>query len=149
MSIRAYLASAEVRPAIPFSAKVADLVLVAGVVAIVALMILPMPTLIIDLLVGVNITFGVMLLLTTLYIRGPLDFSAFPSILLVSTLFRLALSISTTRLILMYGHAGHIIQTFGKVVAGGNIVLLESDRFVHERRPRSAPRGRSRDHLSP
>ena len=123
MSIRAYLASAEVRPTIPFSAKVADLVLVAGVVAIVALMILPMPTLIIDMLVGVNITFGVMLLLTTLYIRGPLDFSAFPSILLVSTLFRLALSISTTRLILMYGHAGHIIQTFGKVVAGGNIVV--------------------------
>jgi len=123
VSIQPYFASSATRPSVKLSARIADLALVAGVVAIVALMILPMPTFVIDLLVGVNITFGVMLLLNTLYIRGALDFSAFPSILLVSTLFRLALSIATTRMILTQGHAGHIIQTFGKMVVGGNIVV--------------------------
>ncbi len=123
MSVERYLASSDVRPGVKLSARLADLALVGGVVAIVGLMILPLPTLLIDTLVAVNITFGVMLMLTTLYIRGPLDFSAFPSILLVSTLFRLALSIATTRMILVQGHAGHIIQTFGKMVAGGNIVV--------------------------
>jgi type III secretion protein V len=123
VSIQKYFASNAAPPAVKFSARVADLALVAGVVAIVALMILPMPALLIDLLVGVNITFGVLLLMNTLYIRGALDFSAFPSILLVSTLFRLALSIATTRMILTEGHAGHIIQTFGKMVVGGNIVV--------------------------
>ena len=123
MSIQPYFASSSTSPTVSISARIADLALVAGVVAIVALMILPMPTLIIDLLVGVNITFGVLLLLNTLYIRGALDFSSFPSILLVSTLFRLALSIATTRMILTQGHAGHIIQTFGKLVVGGNIVV--------------------------
>lgn len=123
MSVERYLASTGASPAPRLSARLADLVLVAGVVAIVAMMILPLPTLLIDMLVGVNITFGVMLLLTTLYIRGALDFSAFPSILLVSTLFRLSLSIATTRMILVEGHAGHIIQTFGSMVAGGNIIV--------------------------
>ncbi|MDT8757377.1 flagellar biosynthesis protein FlhA [Sphingomonas psychrotolerans] len=123
MSVERYLASSNAAKPLPLAARIADLFLVAGVVAIVGLMILPLPTLIIDMLVGVNITFGVMLLLTTLYIRGPLDFSSFPSILLVSTLFRLALSIATTRMILVEGHAGHIIQTFGSMVAGGNIVV--------------------------
>ncbi|QNA86384.1 FHIPEP family type III secretion protein [Sphingomonas sp. So64.6b] len=123
MSVERYLASSNVAPKLGFSSRIADLVLVGGMVAIIALMILPMPTLLIDALVGVNITFGMMLLLTTLYIRGPLDFSSFPSILLVSTLFRLALSIATTRMILTQGHAGHIIQTFGTMVAGGSIVV--------------------------
>lgn len=123
MSVERYFASNNAAPRTGIAARIADLSLVVGVVAIVALMILPLPTLLIDMLVAINITFGVTLLLTTLYIRGPLDFSAFPSILLVSTLFRLALSITTTRMILTLGHAGHIIQTFGAVVAGGNIVV--------------------------
>ncbi|UVO50028.1 flagellar biosynthesis protein FlhA [Sphingomonas sp. SUN019] len=123
MSVQRYLASSGAALPTRLSARIADLVLVVGVVAIVALMILPLPTLLIDTLVAVNITFGMMLLLTTLYIRNSLDFSSFPSILLVSTLFRLALSIATTRMILTEGHAGHIIQTFGKMVAGGNIVV--------------------------
>ncbi|MGY4397517.1 type III secretion protein V [Sphingomonas sp. UYAg733] len=123
MSVERYLASSNVVPKLGISSRIADLVLVGGMVAIIALMILPMPTLLIDALVGINITFGMLLLLTTLYIRGPLDFSSFPSILLVSTLFRLALSIATTRMILTQGHAGHIIQTFGTMVAGGSIVV--------------------------
>ena len=123
MSIQRYLASSEPAPRTTVGARIADLALVVGLIAVVALMILPLPTLLIDLLVGINITFGVLLLLTTLYIRGPLDFSSFPSILLVSTLFRLGLSIATTRMILSEGHAGNIIQTFGQVMAGGNIVI--------------------------
>jgi type III secretion protein V len=123
MSVERYLANSTIAPKVGLSSRIADLVLVGGMVSIIALMILPMPTLLIDALVGVNITFGVLLLLTTLYIRGPLDFSAFPSILLMSTLFRLALSIATTRMILTHGHAGHIIQTFGTMVAGGSIVV--------------------------
>lgn len=123
MSVENYLASSGTPRRMGFGARFADVGLAIGLVAILALLILPLPTLLIDLLVGVNITFGVMLLLTTLYIRGPLDFSSFPSILLVSTLFRLALSIATTRMILMEGHGGHIIQTFGNMVVGGNIVV--------------------------
>ena len=123
MSIQNFHAANAVTPKVGLASRFADLALVGGVVAIVALMILPLPPLLIDMLVGVNITFGVMLMLTTLYIRAPLDFSAFPSILLISTLFRLALSIATTRLILIEGHAGHIIQTFGDMVVGGNIVV--------------------------
>jgi type III secretion protein V len=103
--------------------RLADLGLVAGIVAIVALMIVPLPAPLIDLLVGINICLGILLLLATLYVREPLDFSSFPSVLLVSTLFRLALSIATTRMILLDGHAGHIIDAFGRMVAGGNLVV--------------------------
>jgi type III secretion protein V len=104
-------------------ARYSDLVLVAGVVAIIAMMILPLPSWMMDLLVAVNIASGLVLLLLGLYIASPLEFSVFPSVLLITTLFRLALSIATTRMILLEGHAGHIIDTFGKVVAGGNLVV--------------------------
>jgi type III secretion protein V len=104
-------------------ARYSDLVLVAGVVAIIAMMILPLPSWIIDLLVAINIASGLVLLLLGLYIASPLEFSVFPSVLLITTLFRLALSIATTRMILLHGQAGHIIDTFGKVVAGGNLVV--------------------------
>ena len=123
MSVERYLASSDTVPRARLSARIADLALAGGVIGIVALMILPLPMLLIDMLVAINITFGVLLLLTTLYIRGPLDFSAFPSVLLVSTLFRLSLSIATTRMILTEAHGGHIIQTFGRMVAGGNIIV--------------------------
>jgi len=123
MSVERYLQSSDQAPRTGIASRFADLGLAGGVIAIVALMILPLPTLLVDMLVAVNITFGVLLLLTTLYIKGPLDFSAFPSVLLVSTLFRLALSIATTRMILTEAHGGHIIQTFGTMVAGGNIVV--------------------------
>ncbi|WP_082515563.1 flagellar biosynthesis protein FlhA [Sphingomonas sp. Leaf412] len=123
MSVQTYLASSGTPARLGFAARFADIALAAFVVTIIGAMILPLPMFLIDLLVAVNITFGVMLLLTTLYVRGPLDFSSFPAILLVSTLFRLSLSIATTRMILTEGHGGHIIQTFGSMVAGGNIVV--------------------------
>lgn len=104
-------------------ARFTDIGLVAGIVAIIALMIVPLPTWAIDVLVAVNIAGGVLLLLLAIYVANPLEFSVFPSVLLISTLFRLALSIATTRMILLHGEAGHIIQTFGHMVAGGNLVV--------------------------
>ncbi len=122
MSMSAYFRSATPTPESVF-ARYSDLLLVMGIVSIVAMMILPLPAWAIDLLVAVNIASGLVLLLIGVYIAGPLEFSVFPSVLLVSTLFRLSLSIATTRMILLEGHAGHIIDTFGKVVAGGNLVV--------------------------
>jgi type III secretion protein V len=104
-------------------ARYTDILLVAALVAIVALMIVPLPTWVIDVLVAVNIAGGMLLLLLAIYVSNPLEFSAFPSVLLISTLFRLSLSIATTRMILLHGEAGHIIDTFGNMVAGGNLVV--------------------------
>ena len=92
-------------------------------VAIVALMILPMPVVVVDVLVAANVLFGVGLLLLAIYIPGPTAFASFPSVLLLSTLFRLSLSIAITRLILLEADAGRIIETFGLVVVGGNLVV--------------------------
>ncbi|WP_280156094.1 flagellar biosynthesis protein FlhA [Piscinibacter sp. XHJ-5] len=103
--------------------RYSDLLLVGAVVAIVAMMVLPLPIWLIDMLVAANIASGLLLLLLALYIASPLEFSVFPSVLLMTTLFRLSLSIATTRMILLQGHAGDIIDTFGKVVAGGNLVV--------------------------
>ncbi len=100
-----------------------DVALAFGVVAIVALMILPLHTTVIDILLAVNMSIGVGLLLVAIYIPSPVAFSSFPAVLLISTLFRLSLAIATTRLILLDADAGHIIDTFGKLVAGGNLIV--------------------------
>lgn len=100
-----------------------DIVLAFGVVAIVALMILPLPTLLIDMLVALNILIGVGLLLLAIYVPTPVAFSSFPSVLLITTLFRLSLSIAITRKILLEADGGHIIDTFGNMVVGGNLVV--------------------------
>lgn len=123
MTIGAYFRSADDQAREGVFARFSDLVLVAGIVAIVALMVLPLPIWLIDLLVAVNIASGLVLLLLAVYISGPLEFSVFPSVLLMTTLFRLALSIATTRMILLHADGGHIIATFGKLVAGGNLVV--------------------------
>lgn len=122
MSMAEYFRGAETRRE-SLLERFSDLLLVAGVVAIVALMILPLPAMLIDFLVTVSISFGLGMLLIGIYIASPLEFSVFPSVLLMTTLFRLALSIATTRMILLEGEAGHIIDTFGNVVAGGNLVV--------------------------
>ncbi|MFL6604237.1 MAG: FHIPEP family type III secretion protein [Steroidobacteraceae bacterium] len=103
--------------------SVSDILLAAGVMAIVALMILPIPLLVIDILVAANVLFGVGLLLLAIHIPGPTAFASFPSVLLLTTLFRLSLSIAITRLILLDADAGHIIETFGQLVVGGNLVV--------------------------
>ena len=100
-----------------------DIMLAVFLVTIAFMMILPMPTLLIDILLAVNLTGSILLLMMAVYISSPLMFSSFPAVLLLTTLFRLALSISTTRLILSQADAGHIVQTFGDFVAGGNLVV--------------------------
>ncbi len=100
-----------------------DIVLAVLLVTIVFMMILPLPTWLVDVLIGINITGSAMLLMVAMYLPSPLAFSSFPSVLLVSTLLRLGLSIATTRLILLEADAGHIIETFGNFVVGGNLVV--------------------------
>lgn len=97
---------------------------IAGViVAVVALMILPLPTFLIDMLLGLNITASVVLLMVTMYIPSATSLSAFPSLLLFTTLFRLSLNIASTKSILLHAEAGHIIESFGELVVGGNLVV--------------------------
>lgn len=121
MSLHAYLSTGKASRG--GLSSVSDVMLALLVVAIIALMILPLPLLVIDTLVAINICIGLMLVLMGIYISSALQFSSFPSVLLISTLFRLALSVATTRMILLEGEAGHIIDTFGNMVAGGNLVV--------------------------
>lgn len=92
-------------------------------VTIIFMMILPLPTLLIDVLIAMNMGLAIILLMLAVYLPSPLAFSSFPSVLLLSTLFRLALSISTTRLILTEANAGDIILTFGEFVVAGNLIV--------------------------
>ncbi len=101
----------------------ADIALAILLVGIIFMMILPMPTLLIDILIALNLGGSVVLLMVAIYIKTPVAFSSFPTVLLLSTLFRLALSISTTRLILLQADAGSIVYTFGEFVVGGNMVV--------------------------
>ncbi|MBM4339151.1 MAG: flagellar biosynthesis protein FlhA [Deltaproteobacteria bacterium] len=106
----------------------ADLYLAGGVVSILLVMILPLPALLLDILLSLSITFSLIILLTSLYIKTPLEFSTFPSLLLVTTLFRLSLNIATTRLILLHGNegtaaAGDVIKSFGHFVIGGSYLV--------------------------
>lgn len=105
-----------------------DLILPTGIVSIIGLMIIPLPTLFLDLLLAINITLAIVVLLTAIQVQKALDFSVFPSLLLITTLFRLALNVSTTRLILLNGAdgeaaAGEIVATFGSFVVGGSYVV--------------------------
>lgn len=92
-------------------------------IAIVALMIVPLPGMLLDLLLSMNIALGVLLLLATIMTARALDLGAFPSLLLIATLFRLALNVSSTRLILTSGSAGGVIESFGSFVVGGSVVV--------------------------
>src|SRR5580693_9640958 len=105
-----------------------DVGLALGVVGIIVLLILPIPSFLLDMLLAMSITSAVLILMTSLLIKKPLEFTAFPTVLLVATLFRLGLNIASTRLILGHGHegtdgAGHIIQAFGELMMHGNFVI--------------------------
>ncbi len=100
-----------------------DVLLAMAVVGIVAMMVIPLPASILDLFQVINIATALTILLVSMYIVEPLEFSVFPSLLLVTTLFRLALNVSATRLILLNGHAGQVIEAFGGFVVGGNYVV--------------------------
>lgn len=100
-----------------------DVFLLLVIVVVLLMMILPLPTFLMDIMITLNISAAILILLMTLQLRTPTQFSTFPSLLLVTTLFRLAISISTTRLILIEGDAGKIVETFGNVVISGNLVV--------------------------
>src|SRR3546814_13067366 len=100
-----------------------DIILAFAAVTIISVMILPLPIMAIDTLVAVNISIGFGLLLLAIYIPTPVAFSSFPSVLLLTTLFRLALPIAITRSILLNAEGGHIVETFGPMVAGGTLVV--------------------------
>lgn len=100
-----------------------DISLAIGLVFIVLMMVIPLPPAMLDILLTVNISLSVIILLVCLYTKEPLDYSSFPTVLLIATLFRLGLNISSTRLILLYGEAGNVIHSFGEFVVGGNYVV--------------------------
>lgn len=113
---------------LPFLANNSDLVLPLGIVGILCVMLIPLPTFVLDLLLSMNITLGLVILLVGMYITRPLELSSFPSILLLTTLFRLSLNVASTRLILLHGNegttaAGKVIHAFGSFVVGGNYVV--------------------------
>jgi flagellar biosynthesis protein FlhA len=108
--------------------KRGDLALALGVLVILVVLILPLPAIVLDLFLAISITVSILILMTALFIQGPLEFSAFPTVLLISTMLRLSLNMASTRLILSHGHegtaaAGHVIEAFGNFVMGGNFVI--------------------------
>jgi type III secretion protein V len=100
-----------------------DLVLAGLLVLVVVLFVLPLPTPLLDLLIAANLSISLVLLIVAMYVPSALSLSTFPSLLLFTTLFRLALNIASTKLILLHANAGHIIDTFGKLIVGNNVVV--------------------------
>ena len=100
-----------------------DLALAGLVVAVIVMMALPLPPWALDILVASNMSIGIVLLLVALFVQTPLAFSTFPSVLLITTLFRISLNVATTRQILLHAHAGDIITAFGRLVVGGSLVV--------------------------
>ena len=103
--------------------NLAKLAVPLGVVGIILLLVVPIPAFVLDLLIIVNIMLALVTLLTTMFVKKPLDFSVFPSLLLVATLFRLGLNVASTRLVLGNGYAGEVIAAFGHVAVGGSIII--------------------------
>jgi flagellar biosynthesis protein FlhA len=105
-----------------------DIALATGVMALIVILIVPMPPILVDMLLAISIVFSVMILMTSLFIQRPLEFSSFPTVLLIATMLRLGLNLATTRLILSDGHngtgaAGNVIEAFGSFVTAGNFVI--------------------------
>ena len=108
--------------------KRGDIALAIGVLTILVVLILPLPPLLLDLALAISIIISVLILMTALFIHTPLEFSSFPTVLLIATMLRLALNLASTRLILAHGHegtdaAGHVIEAFGNFVMSGNFVI--------------------------
>ena len=103
--------------------RLADVVLAAFVLLVVAMMVVPLPTVLLDVLIAGNVSVAVLMLLVALYVASGLEFTAFPTVLLVTTLYRLALNVSSTRLILLQADAGEVIRAFGEFVVRGNYVV--------------------------
>jgi flagellar biosynthesis protein FlhA len=113
---------------LPYIAKNSDVIMALAVVGILVFMVMPLPTFLLDLLISFNITLSLIILLASMYVQRPLELSAFPSILLLGTLFRLSLNVASTRIILLHGNegtmaAGKVIMAFGGFVVGGNYLV--------------------------
>ena len=105
-----------------------EVALALGVVSVLVLLILPVPAFLLDALLAISLASSILILMTSLFIKKPLDFTSFPTVLLVTTLFRLALNVASTRLILAHGHegvhgAGQVIESFGRLMTGGNFTI--------------------------
>ena len=105
-----------------------DIALAGGIIVILAILLAPMPKALLDVALAASISFSVLILMTALFIQRPLEFSAFPTVLLIATMSRLALNLASTRLILTEGHtgtnaAGHVIEAFGKFVMRGDVIV--------------------------
>jgi flagellar biosynthesis protein FlhA len=110
-----------------FSAR-PDILLAIGVMTILVVLVFPLPAVLLDLLLAISIVLSVLILMTALFIENPMEFSIFPTVLLITTMLRLALNLASTRLILAHGHegtaaAGHVIEAFGNLVMSGNFVI--------------------------
>jgi flagellar biosynthesis protein FlhA len=103
--------------------KHTDLVAAVAVVVVVTMLIIPLPSMLLDLFITINISAALAVVVATMYLNKALDFSAFPSLLLLTTMFRLAINVSVTRLILTKGSAGSVVHDFGQFVVGGNVVI--------------------------
>src|SRR6478609_7264199 len=103
--------------------RLARLAVPIGIVGIVLLLVVPVPAPLLDFLIVCNILLALLVLLPSMFVRKPLDFSVFPSLLLVATLFRLGLNVASTRLVLGNGYAGQVIEAFGKVTVGGSMII--------------------------
>lgn len=108
--------------------KSSDIAFAVGIMMILLMLIMPMPSWLLDLMLAASITFSVMVLMTTIFIQKPLEFSSFPTILLIATMLRLSLNLASTRLILSEGHtgtdaAGQVIEAFGQFLMGGDVVI--------------------------
>jgi flagellar biosynthesis protein FlhA len=128
MSIMTAAEQTRFSPKIPGITKNSDISLAVAVVGILVFMVIPLPAVVLDLLISFNITLALIILLASMYTLRPLDLSAFPSILLLVTLFRLSLNVASTRMILIHGNegsiaAGKVIQAFGNFVVGGNFLV--------------------------
>ncbi len=115
--------SLQVAPGILPARQQSEVVLAVGLLGLLVILLVPLPTPLLDLLLSLNLGLTLLLLLVTLGVKQALDFSVFPSVLLLMTLLRLALNVATTRLILLHGKAGVIVATFGDFVVGGNLVV--------------------------
>ena len=117
------MAAAKPIDAAPIATPRSELVLALALLGVLVVLLIPLPPVLLDLLLALNLGMTVLLLLITLSATEPLDFSVFPAVLLLMTLFRLSLNVATTRLILLTGHAGTIVAAFGNYVVGGNLVV--------------------------
>ena len=108
-----------------------ELVLVGLLVLTMAMMILPMPTALADVLIATNIGLSTLLMMVAIYIRAPVEFSTLPSVILITTAFRLSISITTSRMVLVQADAGEIIRTFGDFVIAGNVVVGAEHSKTH------------------